>query len=308
VAGQLARGALERLAGAAQRGSNYWVTRHGLPADVPLYGALIRALPAGVLLLALRPRLPAGTWWWRSALLGVLNVGAFFALIYIAAQRLPTSVASMIMATSPIAMLALAWPLVGERPRARAVAGAGVGIAGAVLMLAGGGGAIDPLGVLASAAALTLATTGYLLGKRWGGGVDVLTLTAWQLLAGGGALAVAAVAIEGAPPAVDATAALGFAYVALVATALAFACWFAGLRHLQAGTVGLVGLLNPVTGVLLGTLLASEPLGARRLIGIALVFAGILSASASPSASWWSGCRPRRWRRRSASPTRSSCA
>jgi probable blue pigment (indigoidine) exporter len=93
-----------------------------------------------------------------------------------------------------------------------------------------------------------------------------------------------------------------------VATALAFACWFGGLRHLDAGTVGLIGLLNPVTGVLLGTLLASETLGARQLAGIALVFAGILSASASPRAFSWSGFRPRRWRRRSASPSPTSSA
>jgi probable blue pigment (indigoidine) exporter len=248
-------------------GSNYWVTRHALPADFPLYGALVRALPAGLLLLALRLRLPRGAWWWRSALLGAMNVGAFFALIYIAAQRLPTSIASMIMATSPIAMLVLAWGLVSERPRVPAVAGAVVGIAGVGLMLAGGAGEIDPLGVAASVAAMTMSCTGYLLAKRWGGGVDVLTLTAWQLVAGGALLAVAAVGVEGAPPPVDGTAAFGFVYVSLVATALAFACWFAGLRHLEAGTVGLVGLLNPVTGVLLGTIVAGEALGARQAVG-----------------------------------------
>ena len=32
----------------------------------------------------------------------------------------------------------------------------------------------------------------------------------------------------------------------------AFVAWFAGLKHLEAGTVGLIGLLNPVTGVLVG--------------------------------------------------------
>jgi probable blue pigment (indigoidine) exporter len=257
-------------------GTNYWVTRHALPPDYPLYGALIRALPAGLLLFALRPRLPRGAWWWRSAVLGAMNVGAFFTLIYISAQLLATSVASMIMATSPIAILLLAWLIVAEPPRVPAAAGALLGIGGVVLMLAGGGGAIDPLGVLASVTAMTLSSIGYLLAKRWGGGVDVLTLTAWQLIAGGALLAVAAVAFEGSPPPVDATSALGFLYVSLVATALAFACWFTGLRRLEAGTVGLVGLLNPVTGVLLGTLLAGEALGPRELVGIALVFAGIL--------------------------------
>jgi probable blue pigment (indigoidine) exporter len=179
------------------------------------------------------------------------------------------------MATSPVAMLLLAWLIVAERPRVLAVAGAALGIGGVATMLAGGG-SVDALGVLASVAAMTISSLGYLLAKRWGGEVDVLTLTAWQLLAGSLWLAPAALALEGAPPALDGTAVLGFAYVSLVATALAFSAWFAGLRHLDAGTVGLVGLLNPVTGVLLGTLLSAEGLGPRKLAGIALVFAGIL--------------------------------
>jgi len=256
-------------------GSNYYVTRHALPADVPFYGALLRALPAGLLLLALKPRMPRGAWWWRSLLLGALNVGAFFVLIYLAAQRLPTSIASMIMATSPVAMLLLAWAIVSEKPRAAAGAGAALGIVGVAVMLGGGEGGIDPLGVLASVAAMTMSSLGYLLAKRWGGEVEVLTLTAWQLMAGGLLLLPVALLVEGAPPALDGTAIAGFAYVSLAATALAFYCWFSGLKHLEAGTVGLVGLLNPVTGVLLGTLVAGEAFGARQLAGIALVFAGI---------------------------------
>jgi probable blue pigment (indigoidine) exporter len=87
-------------------------------------------------------------------------------------------------------------------------------------------------------------------------------------------LPVAAIAEE--PPSLDGEAVLGFAYVTFVTTALAFAAWFAGLRHLDAGTVGLVGLLNPVTGVLLGTVVAAEALTARQIAGLALVLAGIV--------------------------------
>lgn len=62
----------------------------------------------------------------------------------------------------------------------------------------------------------------------------------------------------------------------LIATTLAFAAWFAGRRHLPAGTVGLVGLLNPVTGVLLGTVLAHDVLDLEQIAGIVLVLAGVL--------------------------------
>ncbi|MFF1797479.1 EamA family transporter, partial [Kitasatospora sp. NPDC058263] len=54
-------------------GANYYVTREFLPADRPLWGAALRALPAGLILLALARRLPRGAWWWRSAVLGLLN-------------------------------------------------------------------------------------------------------------------------------------------------------------------------------------------------------------------------------------------
>jgi probable blue pigment (indigoidine) exporter len=257
-------------------GSTYFVTREFLPAGHPLYGGLLRALPAGLLLLAVCRRLPRGVWWWRSLVLGTLNIGAFFVLVYLAAQLLPTSVAATVMATAPLVMMGFAWLLLSVPPRARQLAGAALGIAGVGLMLFTGAVTADPRGVLASVGAMGMSSFGYVLAKRWGGDVDVVALSAWQLVAGGAVLVPAAVLVEGVPPTLDLPALLGFGYVALVATALAFAAWLTGLRHLDAGTVGLVGLLNPVTGVLLGTLAAGESLTARQLGGLALVFAGVL--------------------------------
>jgi probable blue pigment (indigoidine) exporter len=257
-------------------GTTYFVTNRYLPAGYPLYGAAIRALPAGLLLLLLRRRLPHGSWWWRSLVLGALNMGAFFALVYLAAQSLPTSVASTIMATSPVVMMLFAWAALSERPRLAQLAGAALGIAGVALMLLGRGGTVHASGVLASVGAMTMSSFGYVLTKRWGNGVDVVSLSAWQLVAGGLILAPAALFVEGAPPTVDGRALVGFGYVTVVATALAFVAWFTGLRHLGAGTVGLVGLLNPITGVLLGTALGGESLAAQQLWGLALVLSGIL--------------------------------
>ncbi|KUL40426.1 ABC transporter permease, partial [Streptomyces sp. NRRL F-4489] len=247
-------------------GTNYFVTHEFLPDGHPLYGAAIRALPAGALLLAVCRKLPRGVWWWRSVVLGVLNMGGFFALVYVAAQRLPTSLASVVMALSPLVMAVFAWGLVGERPRVAHLAGAAVGAAGVGLMLLSASVAVDGLGVLASAGAMGMSSLGYVLAKRWSGGagrpggVDVLSATAWQLTAGGLLLVPCAVVVEGAPPVLDGRAVLGFGYVTVVATAVAFAAWFAGLRRLPAATVGLVGLLNPVTGVVLGMALSGEAL------------------------------------------------
>lgn len=266
-------------------GSTYYVTREFLPADHPLYGAAIRALPAGLLLLAVCRTLPRGSWWWRSIVLGVLNMSAFFALVYVAAQLLPTSVASVVMATSSMVMMLIAWALLSERPGLLPAIGAGLGIAGVCAMVLTGAETIDRWGVLASVAAMLMSSLGYILAKKWGGQVPVLASTSWQLIAGGLVLVPLAVAIEGAPPALDAAAVAGFAYVTVIATAVAFAAWFTGLQHLPAGTVGLIGLLNPVTGVLLGTALAAETLSLQQVAGILLVLTGIVLGQ--PAVSRW---------------------
>ncbi|MFJ4686916.1 DMT family transporter [Streptomyces sp. NPDC091377] len=257
-------------------GTNYYVTHAYLPADSPLYGAALRALPAGLVLLAIARKLPRGAWWWRSAVLGLLNMSVFFVLVYAASQLLPTSVASTVMAVSPLAMMLVAWPLVAERPRGAHLAGAAIGLAGVCLMLLTGGEGVSVPGVLASAAAMLVSSFGYILAKRWSAGTDILASTAWQLTAGGVFLLPVAALVEGAPPRLPAPTLLAFAYVAVIATALAFVVWFAGLRRLPSGTVGLVGLLNPVTGVLLGVAVAGEPFAVQQVCGLALVLAGVV--------------------------------
>jgi probable blue pigment (indigoidine) exporter len=95
-----------------------------------------------------------------------------------------------------------------------------------------------------------------------------------------------AVGFEGGFSHLTARSVAGFGYVTVVATGVAFVAWFAGLSHLDAGTVGLVGLLNPVAAVLLGTLVAGEPFGPRQITGMAIVLLGVLT-----------GQRPGGWRR-----------
>ncbi|MER8058142.1 EamA family transporter [Streptomyces sp. NPDC094022] len=257
-------------------GANYYVTHEFLPPDSPLWGAALRALPAGLVLLGLRRQRPRGAWWWRSAVLGLLNVSVFFVLVYAASQLLPTSIASTVMALSPLAMMLIAWALVSERPGIAHLTGAAIGLGGVCLMLFTGTGGVSVPGVLASATAMLVSSFGYILTKRWSAGIDVLASTAWQLTAGGLFLLPVAAAVEGPPPALSTPALLAFGYVTFVATALAFAAWFTGLRHLPAVTVGLVGLLNPVTGVLLGTAVAGEVLTVQQSCGLALVLVGVV--------------------------------
>ncbi|QKS13579.1 EamA family transporter [Curtobacterium sp. Csp1] len=255
-------------------GSTYFVTKTFLPPGA-LWGGTLRALPAGLLLLVLVRRIPRGSWWWKVVVLGVLNVGGFFALVYQAAQLLPSSIASTVMATAPIALAVLAWLLLGERPSGWHLAGASVGIGGVALLLLGGSGLVDGAGVVVSVAAMASSSLGFVLGKKWNPEVGVLPSTAWQLVVGGVLLLTVAFLVEGPPPRLDPVALTATVWLTVVATALAYVAWFAALDHLRGDVIGLVGLLNPVAGVLLGVLVGGETIGSRQLIGLTLVLIGI---------------------------------
>lgn len=271
-------------------GASYVVTRELLPPGHPLWGAVLRAVPAGILLCAVSRRRPSGSWWWRSVVLGTLTIGGFFVLVYVAATTLPSSVASTLMAVSPAALMLLAWPLLAQRPRTTQLVGAALGFIGVCAMLLTGVGGLNPVGVLASLAAMTTSSVGFILSVRWRGDQDVLSMTAWQLVAGGLVVVPVAALVEGAPPHLDGREIAGFAYLTVVATAIAYVAWFSGLARLDAGAVGLIGLLNPVTGVILGTVIAAETLTGLQLAGLALVLVGILlgQPSAVRMAGWLS--------------------
>ncbi|WP_432789680.1 EamA family transporter [Brevibacterium sp. K11IcPPYGO002] len=81
-------------------GTTYLVTTEFLPAGHPLFAALMRALPAGLIGLLIARRLPAGSWWWKAVVLGTLNIGIFFPLLFVAAARLPGGVAATLGAAS----------------------------------------------------------------------------------------------------------------------------------------------------------------------------------------------------------------
>lgn len=258
-------------------GSTYVVTETMLPPDRPLLAGLLRALPVGLVIVAVRRQLPTGVWWWRAALLGVLNIGAFFALLFLAAYRLPGGLAATLTALSPLVVMGLAWPLAGERPRPPAVGGAVVGVAGVALLVARAGFAVDPVGLAAALGAVLVSATGFALVRRWTPPTDLLTFTSWQLVAGGLVLLPVALVVEGAPPHLDGQAVLGFLYLAVVGTGLAYVAWFTGLRRLGAGATSLIGLVNPVVGTLLGVLVAGEAFAWAQLVGMVLVLGGVVA-------------------------------
>lgn len=258
-------------------GTTYVATSELLPPDRPLFAAAVRALPAGLLLLAYRRRLPRGVWWWRSVVLGVCNFGLFFPLLFLAAYHLPGGLASTVQATSPLSMMALAWLMLREPPGLVRIGAALVGVVGVALLVLRDPGSLDGVGLLAAAGSVLVSSLGFVLVKRWPAPVDMLTLVSWQLVAGGVVLAAVAATVEGAPPPVDLPAVAGFLWLGTVGTALAYWCWFHGLARMPAGTVSLIGLLNPVVATALGVVVANEAFGLVPAIGMGLVLGGVVA-------------------------------
>lgn len=263
----------------ASWGTTYAVTTTFLPPDRPLFTALVRALPAGLLLLALTRVPPRGGWWWRSAVLGALNIGAFFPLLFVSAYRLPGGMAAVVGSVQPLFVVGLSALLLRHRPAPRTLVTGVVAAFGVSLVVLRGSGTLDAVGVLAAVAATASMAAGTVLTKRWGRpeGVGPLALTGWQLTAGGLLIAPVAFLAEGAPPALDGRATAGYLYLALVNTAVAYWLWFRGIGKLTATQVAFLGPLSPLTAAVTGWAALGQALTPVQTAGMALAFAATLT-------------------------------
>ncbi|MBN0046348.1 EamA family transporter [Streptomyces actuosus] len=255
-------------------GTTYAVTTEFLPPGRPLFTGLMRALPAGLLLLALTRVLPRGIWWGRAAVLGALNIGAFFPLLFLSAYRLPGGTAAVVTSVGPLCVVGLSAVLLGQRPTARSVLTGIVAAFGVSLVVLRAAGALDVLGVTAALAATVSMSAGTVLTQRWGrpDGVGPLALAGWQLTAGGLLVAPLALGVEGAPPALNGPAVGGYVYLALANTAVAYWLWFRGIGRLTATQVTFLGPLSPLTAATVGWAALGQALTPVQAAGMAVAF------------------------------------
>ncbi|NEA55399.1 EamA family transporter [Streptomyces sp. SID13666] len=260
-------------------GTTYLVTTELLPPDRPLLAALLRALPAGLVLVALTRRLPQGSWWWRALVLGSLNIGAFLALLFIAAYRLPGGVAATLGALQPLLVAGLSSGLLGERLSPRTVLAGIAGVAGVSLLVLRADARLDAIGVAAAVGGAVVMATGVVLSKRWTSPAPLLATTGWQLVAGGLLLLPVALLVEGPPPAnLTAENLAGYGYLSIIGAAFAYALWFRGIRDLSPTSVTFLGLLSPVVATVLGWLVLDQELTAAQILGGLIVLAALVVA------------------------------
>ena len=268
-------------------GTTYIVTTHALPTGHPVFAALMRTLPAGTLALALTRRLPSGQWWWKSLVLGALNMACFFPLLFVAAQRLPGGVAATLGAAQPIIVAGLAVVVLSERPSAWRLMWGGIGVVGVALVVLGPQAGLDVLGVTAGLGGAVSMGLGVVLTKRWGkpDRVSALSLAGWQLTGAGLLLIVPALLIDGVPTGIDATAVAGYSWLGLVGGLAAYVLWFEGIRRLPVTPTALLGLLSPLTAALLGHVIAGEVFSPIQLLGFALALTAMTAGQLAPPSS-----------------------
>lgn len=256
-------------------GSTYLVTTEMLPAGIPLTLAVLRALPAGLLLILVLRKLPEGIWWLRVVVLGVLNFSLFWWLLFIAAYRLPGGVAATVGAVQPLIVLFLSRWLLNNRLSAVSIMASIAGVFGVAILLLTPNAALDPLGIIAGLAGAFSMAAGTVLSRRWQPPVSALTFTSWQLTAGGLALLPFAIIFEPALPTLSSLNLIGLGYLTLIGGALTYALWFRGLATLGPSSVASLGFLSPVSAVVLGWFYLNQQLSTLQFIGMVVILLSV---------------------------------
>ncbi|WP_278922811.1 EamA family transporter [Pseudophaeobacter profundi] len=251
-------------------GSSYIVTTSLLPGQSPLLVALLRALPAGLLLLLVVRQLPPLNWIPRLLVLGALNFSLFWTLLFVSAYRLPGGVAATLGAAQPLLVVFFSAYMLNTPIRPAALLAAGLSIVGVALLVLSPAATLDLWGILAGLGGAASMAAGVVLTRKWQPPVPPLTFTAWQLTAGGLLLIPFALFGLDTVPSFTSANVIGLAYMSLVGGALTYILWFRGLSRIEPAKVSLLGVLSPLSAVLLGWIILAEHLTPLQIAGAAL--------------------------------------
>lgn len=257
-------------------GSTYLVTTEFLPFGYPITVSMLRALPAGLLLLVLVRQLPHNTELWAKVfVLGAFNFSIFWWLLFVAAYRLPGGTAATLGALQPLIVIFLARTFLGSKIHAISIAAAIAGIGGVALLVLSPQASMDPIGIIAGLGGAVSMAFGTVLSRRWQPQVSPLTFTAWQLTAGGVILLPAALWFEPALPDLTGTNIIGFIYLGLIGAALTYILWFRGIARFEPSIVSPLGFLSPMTAVILGWWVLDQHLSLWQIIGVVIVLGSV---------------------------------
>jgi drug/metabolite transporter (DMT)-like permease len=223
---------------------------------------------------------------WRAiTLLGVLNFGASQMLALSALNYLPASVNSVLNNTHPL------WVAIGTallyRPARPAmlvvgslIALLGVGVVFLPDLLSNQSEAISPIGVALSLAGSAVIAIGTVIGRRVMPGNDPIAISALASAAAIVPVTLVTLANGGLQPIFEAEPSIKLLllYVGIGCTAINFALWYYGLKHLSAARASAFQYLIPPIGVALAAMFLGEPITLSLLLGTVCILIGLAAA------------------------------
>ena len=279
-------------------GSTYLAIRFAIETLPPFLMASTRFLVAGAILYAFRrlrgDAAPQRVEWRSAAIVGVLLlVGGNGGVVW-AEQFVDSGVAALLVGSVPLWMVLLDALRPGQaylarrsahkRSRWLTTAGVvfgflGIGLLVSPTSLSGLAGEIDPLGALV----LTMGAFSWATGSLYSRGARLpaspLLGTGMEMLVGGaGLLLLGTLSGEWGRVdlgAVSARSLLSLGYLIIFGSLVGFAAYTWLLRVAPTALVSTYAYVNPLVAILLGNLLAQEPLTARVLIATAIILGAV---------------------------------
>jgi drug/metabolite transporter (DMT)-like permease len=291
-------------------GSTYLAIRFVVQTGMPFLMAGFRFLLAGMILFVFR-RLrgdpsPTRNQWRSAVIIGVFMLTFGNGGVSWAEQRVASGVASLLVGSAPLWMFLLdalshrLWPkrnIAGvagtggsHRPGWLSILGVLVGFCGIVLLvgpseLTGLKGEIDFVG----ASVLTLGSFTWALGSLYSRSaslpVSPLLGTGMEMLGGGAGLMILGT-LSGEWSrlnfvAISAQSWLGFGYLVIFGSLVGFASYTWLLRVAPTTLVSTYAYVNPIVAILVGNLLAQEPLTPRIVIATLVILSSVALITAT---------------------------
>jgi drug/metabolite transporter (DMT)-like permease len=253
----------------------------------PLFALSLRYLISGLLgvgiALALGQSMRLTPAQWRATIVfGILQNAVYLGLNFVAMQTIQASLAAIIASTMPLIVGFAVWAFLGEKLKPLGLAGLVAGVIGvAIIMGARLSGGVDMVGVALCVVGVLALSAATLLVRGATSGGNFLMIVGLQMLIGCVTLAMATFLFE--TPRLDPSWPLLFAftYTCLVPGLAATIIWFWLVNRVGATRAATFHFLNPFFGVAVAALLLSEPLGARDILGVVIIAAGILAVQIS---------------------------
>lgn len=257
-------------------GSTYLITTEFLPPNRPFLAAVLRCLPAGLLLLLWTRQFPKQQEWVKLIILAVLNIGLFQAMLFISAYRLAGGLAAILSSTQVLMVLMLV-AFVGKQSVHKLTwLCAGLGVIGVTLLILTPQANADVIGIISALLGAMSMAMGIFFAKRWVLSLDTLALTGWQLFIGGLVLVPITLMFEQPPNQLTLTNITAYLYLCLIGAVLAYVLYFWGVVRLAPAVVSSLGLLSPICAFVLGWLFLGQNMTGVAVVGFVLVLMSIV--------------------------------